>query len=143
MDNRIDLTENSDFGEHLGIRVLPFLNSLHEYNIGRRTLFSPWLDEDDTYRFVNHDTRPWRRMTHEQAEGVLCDRCGRKLTDDFPWDRRYCICSNCEKELAEQCHNTNRDFWKPWHNESGSRHLDAGYGKVFLSEFMDRRRARG
>ena len=143
MNERVDLTENGDFMGRFSLIVLPFLQEIHEYSAGRRTLFSPWLDEDDAYRYVNHDTRPWCRMTHEQAEGVLCDRCGRRLTDDFPWNREYCLCSDCKRELARECHDTDNDMWKPWYREERSSNLRDGYSRVFLSEFMDRRRARG
>lgn len=133
MNERIDLTSNGDF-----IKPLK-LTAYHKQFF--HNLQNCYYD-NYSYKYVNGDNRPWTRVTYEDSVGDYCDRCGTKLTNDLPWYRRYCLCKSCREALAKECYDIDIDLQVPWRRSTLNMPGD-GYMRVFMSEFMDGRRASG
>jgi len=137
MNEYVDLTSHGDFTRK---RIIWLPCEMH-HDV-------PWdgADDDESWIYLDNDTSPWKKMTYEEAEGIVCDRCGVKLSEDLPWRRRYNLCYDCRRILADIYIELDKDLLVPWGREDTghwSRFQDSGYDRVFLSEFMDRRRARG
>lgn len=114
MDARIDLTPGRDFRKSRGKR--PFFGGAKRFPWSMEPLVPGEL-EDSRHELVvtgDKEARRTKREVTAQDLGERCDCCGRDLTI-IPWQRYYCLCTNCADILDNSIHNPLYNHGKyPW-----------------------------